>query len=205
MVDNTDVLKYVQGGLSGQELSDFESALLDDPKLQQELVKACDTSGVNQSLKPSSELRQRLFKSINNENRFEGFISRLMTLFDLPEKSVRQTLDLLSKKHLQKEEKSHYKHLEGQGIQFIHFDGGPETAGADCGFVIIQPDIRFPAHDHSSTETSLILQGELIMDDGKSYLPGDLIVAHPGEKHSFKTISNEAVIQATVVQAITEK
>ena len=49
---------------------------------------------------------------------------------------------------------------EGSGL--VHFDAGPATAGADCGFVRVKPGVRFPWHEHQGLETSLVQESASI-------------------------------------------
>ena len=67
----------------------------------------------------------------------------------------------------------------------MHFTGGPAVAGADTGYVELQPGAQFPLHEHVGEEITLVLAGTIRDPDGTTHGPGEEIVKGPGSRHVF--------------------
>jgi len=90
-----------------------------------------------------------------------------------------------------------------QGTSFIKLN--PETE-RDVGFYIYRmaPGSRSTPHRHGGAEEFLIVEGELIDNDGTVYRPGDVVWLAPGTEHTSHTetgcliaVYAEAAEQAT--------
>lgn len=152
----------------------------------------------NFDVKPSPGLRDKLLKAAANPvDALASYSQRLQDLFDLSDSAIKAQLQRLHSTLADTGDnrESLYKH----GVALLHFDGGERVAGADCGFVIMQPDSQFPVHTHSGEERTLVIQGELLMDDGQAFLAGDWCVADVGSSHSFRSVGELPAVLAVVV------
>lgn len=127
---------------------------------------------------PPTSLRDRLLAAMGREP-FAPFAPPLATLFDVDEDKARTYLDRIP-------DPSAWEAM-GPGIELLHFEGGPATAGADVGFVRVSGEIDFPPHTHGGEERNLILRGRLTEPDGTVHGPGDVFVHSPGSHHRFRT------------------
>jgi len=105
-------------------------------------------------MRPSEGLRARVLASIEPASRFEGFVARMVRLFDLSELRAREVLAVAAT-------------VPGPGwvgtplpgLHLHHFDGGPRVASADCGLVHLASGTAFPTHRHLGREWNLVLAG----------------------------------------------
>ena len=61
------------------------------------------------------------------------------------------------------------------------------AAGAGCYLMRMQPGAVTIPHDHLGVEDFLILEGELIDDDGAVFRPGDFVSYAAGTRHNSRT------------------
>ncbi|MEU9156590.1 cupin domain-containing protein [Streptomyces sp. NPDC048417] len=64
------------------------------------------------------------------------------------------------------------------------------TDGADPGAAMITrmaPGAHGDLHEHLGYELILVLEGELLNDNGDRYRPGDLVIEQPGSVHQVST------------------
>lgn len=85
------------------------------------------------------------------------------------------------------------------GVDVVHLEGGPATAGADVGLVRNVPGYPMVEHDHLGEERVLVLQGELRDSRGHVFRPGDVCVMRPGERHGHVAGATVALIFALVL------
>ncbi len=71
-----------------------------------------------------------------------------------------------------------YKQDLGQGTYLMRMDPGAVTI----------------AHDHKCFEDFMILEGELIDDDGTVIGPGDLVTYAPGSHHNSRTVTGCVIL-----------
>jgi len=62
-----------------------------------------------------------------------------------------------------------------------------KTRGTGCYVMRLQPGAVTVAHDHPVVEDFLMLEGELIDDDGMVFRPGDFVSYAPGTHHNSRT------------------
>lgn len=72
------------------------------------------------------------------------------------------------------------------GQSFLQLD---ETFAEGTGFHIYRmaPDSSSQPHEHSCHEQFLVLEGEVIDNDGHVYKPGDFVLLKQGTQHSSRT------------------
>ena len=152
-------------------------------------------AGGLQPLVSSGSLRDRLLGSAGGQNRFLPFLDRSMALFDLPEAETQV--------HLRSVDEPDAWEDMLPGVRYRDFDGGPGLADAHVGLVRLAPGEAFPRHSHVGEERTLVLQGELVDDEGRHYRAGDLIVSADGTTHEVRAVGDQEAIYASVVTAIT--
>ncbi|MEX1362230.1 MAG: cupin domain-containing protein [Nannocystaceae bacterium] len=149
------------------------------------------------SLRPlttGTSLRERLLGQVGGSNRFLPFLDRMMSLFDLPEPDA--------ERHLHSIDDHDAWDDMLPGVRYRDFDGGPALGEAHGGLVRLQPGECFPHHTHVGEERVLVIQGELVDDQGQHYRAGDLIVSADGTSHELTATGEHEVIYAAVVIAI---
>ena len=195
---------YALGILDADETRLVERALEEDSELAAELASYRHTTDalIEQELSavepvaPSASVQARLLASVGG-GRYESFSARLSKLFDVTVDRARELLGLM--------ERPESWDAFRPGVGLIHFEGGPAVAGADCGFVRLQPGAVFPFHDHRGEEVSVVLMGELKdLRDGQTYGPGDEVVVKTGREHAITTAGEvEVVFAARALNGIT--
>jgi anti-sigma factor ChrR (cupin superfamily) len=61
------------------------------------------------------------------------------------------------------------------------------AGGSGCYLMRMEPGAVTIAHEHPGVEDFLILEGELIDDDGAVFRPGDFVSYAPGTRHNSRT------------------
>ncbi len=61
------------------------------------------------------------------------------------------------------------------------------AAGNGCYLMRMQPGAVTIAHDHAGMEDFVVLEGELIDDDGTVFRTGDFVSYSPGTRHNSRT------------------
>jgi hypothetical protein len=69
-------------------------------------------------------------------------------------------------------------------IRYFHFAPGPVAAGAEAGFVRIEPGVTFPNHRHLGQERTFVVDG-VMHDRGRTYGPGSVIESATGTAHDY--------------------
>jgi quercetin dioxygenase-like cupin family protein len=141
-----------------------------------------------------SVLRERLLGAAGGRNRFLPFLDRMMALVDLPEAETEGHL------HLIDDDTSWEDMLPG--VRYRDFDGGPALGEAHAGLVRLAPGEMFPHHSHVGEERVLVLQGEVVDEQGHHYRAGDLVVSNDGTAHEVRAVGDQEAIYAAVVTAI---
>ena len=168
---------YALGVLDADETAAVDHAVAADSALAAELADLhASTELLVLPVAPAPAVHTRLMASVG-AGRFERFAARTAAMFDVTLERARELLGLMDRPTSWTQ--------EGAGLAIVHFDGGPAYAGADCGFVRLEPGAVFPPHKHIGEEASVVLQGRL--RDGVSghlYGPGDeLVQAETSEHH----------------------
>jgi hypothetical protein len=184
---------YALGILEADESALVERAIACDATLAAELAtfqQTADALGsVIQPVAPSPEVKQRLLASVGG-GRFDAFAARLAKLFDVTLERARELLGLI--------ERPASWIPQIPGIALVHFDGGPTTADADCGFIRIAPGVIFPPHKHIGAELTTVLRGRLHDPaNNRTIGPGEDYLQEPGTSHYLVCVSDEDCIYAS--------
>jgi quercetin dioxygenase-like cupin family protein len=139
-------------------------------------------------------MRDRLLGVAGGRDRFLPFLDRMMSLCDLPEREAEG--------HLHSVDDDAAWDDMTPGIRYRDFDVGPALGEAHGGLVRLQPGEAFPRHTHVGEERLLVLQGQLVDDDGNAYRAGDLVVSADGSTHEMRAVGEQEVIYAAVVVAL---
>jgi len=127
---------------------------------------------------PSADTRARLLSSAKG-GRFAQFAEKFAEMFDVTVSRAKELLDWV-------DDPSKWEAGPGEGTALIHFPGGAACAGADCGFVRVEPGVQFPWHEHTGEETNLVLQGRCIDADGSEQNRGAFFVNRTDSRHDFR-------------------
>ena len=185
---------YALGILEVDEAALVERAIADDAALTAELASYQQTTAALGStvapVAPSAAVKQRLLASIGG-GRFEAFSGRMAKLFDVTVDRARELLGLI-------ERPASWIPQIIPGISLVHFEGGPATATADCGFVRIVPGGVFPPHTHLGEEIVTILSGQLHdLTNDRVIGPGDDYLQIEGTTHYLVCIGTEDCVYAS--------
>ncbi len=185
---------YALGILEADEAGVVERAVASDAALAAELASYQQTAdaigSAIQPVAPSPEVKQRLLASVGS-GRFEAFAARMARMYDVTIDRGRELLGLI-------ERAASWIPQVVPGISFVDFEGGPATAGADCGFVRLAPGAVFPPHTHLGDETTTILSGQVHDPvSGRTIGPGEDYNHAEGSTHYLVCVGDEPCIYAT--------
>ncbi len=127
---------------------------------------------------PSADTRDRLLAG-SRRGRFAGFADKFAAMFDVTVARAKELLDWV-------DDPSKWETGPGPGTALIHFSAGPACAGADTGFVRVEPGTEFPWHLHTGEEANLVLQGACVDADGALFSRGDMFVNQADTQHDFR-------------------
>ncbi|MBA3455746.1 MAG: cupin domain-containing protein [Deltaproteobacteria bacterium] len=180
---------YVLGALDPGEMDQVTRAVSADPQLADELAALEDSAlALIAPLTPSPDVHARLLSSIG-AGPYELYAAKMARLYDVTLHRSRELLGLIARK-------SSWE-TPLPGVHLVHFDGGPAYAGADCGFVKLEPGTAFPQHRHLGEEVSLIIAGRVRdRTTGRIYGPGDEIVEPADGEHDVICEGDEPCIYA---------
>lgn len=78
--------------------------------------------------------------------------------------------------------------MPGWGLMAINYEKGPPgRSGQGTYLMRMPPGGETTAHDHDGYEDFIILEGELIDDDGTVIRAGDVVTYAPGSHHNSRT------------------
>ena len=181
---------YAVNALTADEAADVERAVSSDRALATELDSYL---GLIPPVAPSADVKARLLASVGG-GRFERFVDRMTSLFDVSVDRARELLALV-------ERTASWEHPI-PGVSLIHFKGGPACANADCGFVRIAAGCKFPWHTHRGEEVNLILVGTASDAEGKVFRAGDEIVEQQGSAHDLTAGEEDVLYVARATNGI---
>ena len=186
MSQKDQILDYLLGELP----TELRAALEQEPDVQQAAQEfAAVGLGVG-PVPPPPHLRQRLMTSVDHDP-FGPFVARLARLLDL---GIQRATQLLA------EMEQSWQDAPWPGIQWIHLQGGPATAGCDVGFVKVEPGQTFPFHVHGGVERVLVLRGGFTDSDGSVHRAGDTVEQQ--NAHHFVALPGGPLIYAVVVPGV---
>jgi putative transcriptional regulator len=124
---------------------------------------------------PPAGLRGRILADLGGSARFTPVAEAVRRFVDLGAAEV----DLLLRKI---DDASAW--VAGFGVRYFHFAPGPGAAGAEAGFVRIEPGASFPNHRHLGPERTFVVDG-IMHDRGQVYGPGSVIESAAGTSHDY--------------------
>lgn len=126
------------------------------------------------------------------ERRFAPFVARLARLIDVAHDRARALLTGLARPDVWQ--------AFLPGVDLVHLEGGPATAGADVGFVRVKAGATFPVHHHRGDERVLVIQGGYTDSYGALARAGDEVHLPGGSAHSLTALPDGPdLIYAVVV------
>ncbi len=145
-------------------------------------------------VEPTAALRARVMAIADPATPFAGFAERIARLFDLPDAPVRSILTAAAAP-------ASDSWVDGfaPGMRLFHLQGGASVASSDCGLVQLDVEAAVPRHRHGGLEQVLILAGQAEEDRGELWHPGDLVVRDAGSVHGFRSVGNEPLLFAVVL------
>lgn len=144
---------------------------------------------------PTAALRDAVLAATKPAHRYDAFVRRVASLFDVDEATALRYLRIAIDPQTAWDAMPEM----GAAVSLLHFDGGARTAGADVGIVRFAPGLQFPAHEHLGEERQLFLQGRVVEDSGREWLPGDLSIADSRIRHGFTVDADEPCVVALVL------
>jgi hypothetical protein len=121
--------------------------------------------------------RARLFAALEQQ-RYLPFLTDLAAKFDLAEDAMRALLVRIDDPRVWV--RGEYP-IQGH----MNFRPGPRHSPLRGGFARMQGGMRLPHHIHTDRELTVVLEGELVDGEGRSYGPGSCIDMPPGSAHSL--------------------
>ncbi len=167
--------------------------LFDEAEVREPGLSPDQLAETTAPIAPPDALWARLEASLDAEG-LSPFAEQLGDLFDVGITRARELLGSIAS-------------TEGweallPGVQLFHLTGGPATAGADVGFIRVQPGAAFPRHRHRGDEHALILTGRLRDSDGSEAGAGERTFQPAGSEHSFVAVGAEETVFAVVVGGV---
>ncbi|HCB12592.1 MAG TPA: hypothetical protein DEP36_03340 [Gammaproteobacteria bacterium] len=156
---------YVLGTLSDPELAEFETILSQDPLLRQQVAAWERRLTPLAAALPEATPRTSVWEAIETA---------------LDAQSPPNTVTVRA------QEGEWRKLAPGIEIKLLLVD---REAGFQSFLLKLAPGSQIPAHDHSSLEECLLLEGDMIIGD-RHYTSGDYHAALPGSRH--ETLSTRA-------------
>jgi len=187
---------YALGALEPEEVELVERAVAADPALAAE-VDALVEASVQLAIAlpgpaPAPAQRDRLLAAVVAEaepapTRFARFVGRITELFDVTVERARELLGLV-------DDPGAWQPGPAPGTWLIHFRAGPAYAGADTGFVKLDPGARFPRHHHLGEEIAVVLDGVAHDSAVGSLQPGDEPTCGADSYHEFRAIGDRPLV-----------
>lgn len=128
---------------------------------------------------PSAALRGRILGSLAGVGRFSAVAEALRRFVDLGAEPVAELLRKVD------DPSAWLSGLPGMtGVRYFHFTPGRAAAGAEAGFVRLEPGATFPHHRHLGPERTFVLDG-MMHDRGQLHRPGSVIESATGTAHHY--------------------
>lgn len=184
--------------LDADDAARVEAAVAADPALARELdalrAAAAAIAGELPVVAPPAGVKARLEASLDaltRPGRLDRFAARLAALFDVTVDKARMMLAWIDQPD--QPDRAHPGQPGGAarweamapGVSLMHLPAGPACAGADCGFVRLEPGTTFPWHAHDGEEVTVVLQGRARDADGTALAPGAEMVLGASTAHDF--------------------
>lgn len=125
--------------------------------------------------------------------RLQAMTSRIADFFQVTLERARALVELV-------DEPAAWSRGPARGIALVHLEAGVRLAGADVGFVRVDPGATFPRHGHLGGELVLVLDGGFVEDDGTLVRAGQTVDVAVGTWHSFVALPGEGCILAVIIR-----
>ncbi len=192
------LMEYVLGELGDDDAREVKQAMGSDPSLAREIVALQEVLAsialLAPSMTPPPHLKDRLLREIESAHPFAAFAKRLAQMFDLSLQRMQEILHTVEDPKL-------WEITPIPGVSLFHFAPGPSLAGADAGFLRLEPGALFPKHLHPLGEKVMVVEGTMIDEDGTIYRPGDVDDKPPGSAHVFRAGPEGPLVGAALVLA----
>lgn len=189
---------YALGQLDSAEAARVEAALQQSEALRAELGLVQAALGLLSTalppMTPSPGVRARLLASLDAAKAPSRVEAVLGEVFDLGAQAVRDVLALI-------ERAADWTQSGVPGFSFIHFAGGPKTAGLECGLIRLSAGFVFPRHRHLGDEVTLVVKGRYTdLSSKEVFGPGDVSRRANGTEHSFRVHPEEELVYAILMK-----
>jgi len=135
-----------------------------------------------------SDARARFIDAMEAE-RYLPFLGELSARFDVAEDAMRALLTRI-------DEPGSWVRGVSPIQGHMNFRPGPRHAPLRGGFARMEGGMRLPHHRHTDRELTLVLEGELLDGEGRSYGPGASIDMPPGSAHSLSVPDGKQAVVA---------
>lgn len=191
------LVEYALGTIDENDRKRVEEELSQSRDLQRELQiieeSLAEIALDLPPIAPSPGARAKLLAAIDGDP-FAPFVDRVAEMFDLGMQRMREIFTWI-------DNATKWESGPLEGVQLMHFEGGPRLAGVDTGLVRMAAGLHFPPHRHDGEERSMILRGTYYDEvDGKTYGPGDMVVMPAGSEHSFVVGKEEDLLFALALK-----
>src|SRR5215467_13686896 len=146
------------GTLGAAERAAVESHVRGCAHCSAEFAATVDTlawlAATDTPVTPSAKVREQLLARVHSKSRWGPFIDRVAELFDLATEKAEALLETL-------EDPKNWVPGPGGGNELYFVPKGPRLAGAEAGFLRLDPNVQFPKHRHLGQEIAIIMAGSL--------------------------------------------
>jgi anti-sigma factor ChrR (cupin superfamily) len=142
-------------------------------------------------VQPQPTIQNKIFFEIDGRRRYDPFIDRVASLFDLKTSSAEGLLRGL--------DNSQWQPSPTQGITVLPVQAGPRLIKANTLLVKLQPHSRFPMHKHvNGEEVVLLLRGAYQDMSGEIVKRGQLVQLPDQHTHDLVALDGDICIGAVV-------
>lgn len=158
------------------KLDPFLDDALDDLRDADILAALVDSL---EPIAPSAAARAALLAATQAPGRLHRFADKVASMLDVTVEKAKALLDRVADAVL-------WERDLFPGMDALWVDGGPGAANCIRGFARLRAGEAFPEHDHLGVETQLVLEGAMLVSDGRVVRPGEVIRSEPGTSHSYR-------------------
>lgn len=134
------------------------------------------------------QARARLWAALETE-RYLPFCNELAAHFDFGEAAMRALLATLA-------DPAAWTRGEPPVQRYVDFTPGARLLPLRAGFVRLAAGARIARHRHRDRELTMVLEGVLVDDGGRSYRPGDVIEMAVGSVHALAVPEDQEAVVA---------
>lgn len=193
----TLLFDYALGALPEDEARKVEARLAAEPELVAQLAAVEDalaaSAWAHESARPDPSLREKLLAAASSPaGAWARYAEPIARFVDIAVDQARRLLEKAASPPAWE------KSASLPGMELFHLTPGPRFAGADAGLVRFEPNVPFPRHNHVGDEHTLMLEGGVVLDDGRKFVAGEELHLSAGTGHAF-TVMPEGCLYALVL------